>query len=172
MPKQKGKSRAKQSIPYSRSSKTNEEEATKKSDDVQDDDQFLKCDKCKALVEGLFQCESCLLWYCCTYGHFPIQEIEIISTCKTLHWFCESCEPTILSKLSTNDPIDSLLAKLETTISKSIELATNKLSDTLKDGRNTFKSDSTLSQTLVISLLSPGILPTKIQLVTMLLLNI
>ena len=87
MPKQKGKMRAKKLVPYNKSAKPNSDEDTSKvPESVQDDKQILKCDKCKGTVEGMIQCESCLLWHCCTCGNFPLEAVEVVSVCKTLHW--------------------------------------------------------------------------------------
>lgn len=95
MPKQKGKTRAKKLVPYNKSAKPNSDEDTSKvPESVQDDEQILKCDKCKGTVEGMIQCKSCLLWHCCTCGNFPLEAVEVVSVCKTLHWFCEMCDST------------------------------------------------------------------------------
>ena len=76
MPKQKGKTRAKKLVPYNKFTKPNSDEDTSKvPESVQDDEQILKCDKCKRTVEGMIQCESCLLWHCCTCGNFPLEAV-------------------------------------------------------------------------------------------------
>ena len=94
MPKQKGKTRAKKSAPYSKSTKSNEEDAPRDPENGQDDEEILKCDKCKATVEGMIQCESCLLWHGCSCENFPFETVEVMKVCKTLHWYCEPCNST------------------------------------------------------------------------------
>ena len=123
MPKQKGKARTKKSAPYNRSNKSNEEDAPREFENGQEDEEILKCDKCKASVEGLIQCESCLLWHCCSCGSFPFETVEVVKVCKTLHWYCEPCDNTA----NIQHHSDQLL----TTIERSITSCLEKVSDNL-----------------------------------------
>ena len=110
MPKQKaGKARAKKSAPYDKSTKLNEEDVSREPENGQEDEEILKCDKCKASVEGLIQCESCMLWHCCSCGNFPFETVEVVKVCKTLHWYCEPCDNTA----NAQNHSDQLLTNIE-----------------------------------------------------------
>ena len=124
MPKQKaGKARAKKSAPYDKSTKLNEEDVSREPENGQEDEEILKCDKCKGSVEGLIQCESCMLWHCCSCGNFPFETVEVVKVCKTLHWYCEPCDNTA----NAQNHSDQLLTNIE----RSITLCLEKVSDNL-----------------------------------------
>ena len=126
MSRQKTKTRAKQSTPYTRPSKESggETTATKEAEGSPDDEHSLKCDKCEDAVDGLIQCESCLSWFCCSCGDYPHQAIEIISVCKTLHWYCDPCDNRMNSGTNSNQ-------SMTTTIEKSIASCFEKVSNNL-----------------------------------------
>ena len=104
MPKQKGKGRVKQSTPYNRATRAGDDDTSRVSENDQEPDPSLKCDKCKGLVNEL------------------IQLVEVISTCKTLHWFCEPCDNAL--NFPNFDPsiykesIDNTLKSIESKLTK------------------------------------------------------
>ena len=85
----------------------------------QDNEQPLMCDKCKALIEGMMQCESCLLWFRCTCGSFPLQTVEILRDCKTMLWFCEPCDNAI--SIPNSEHLNVLLANIEKSVTLCLE---------------------------------------------------
>ena len=132
MLKHKGKGRVKHSTPYNRTTGIGGEDTSRASENDHEDDQSLKCDKCKGSVNNLIQCESCSVWYCCTCGNFSPQVVEVISICKTLHWFCEPCDNALNLPNSDHsvykESIDNRL--------KSIESDLTELSDQFKTWSN------------------------------------
>ena len=122
MPKQKGKGRVKQSTPYNRVTREGNNDTLRASENDQEPNPSLKCDKCKGLVNELIQCESCSVWFCCICGKFSSQVVEVISTCKTLHWFCEPCDNAL--NFPNSDPsvykesINNMLKSIESTLTK------------------------------------------------------
>ena len=122
MPKHKGKGRIKQSTPYNRETRAGDDDTSRVSENDQEPDPSLECDKCKGLVNELIQCELCSVWFCCTCGNFSSQVVEAISTCKTLHWFCEPCDNVL--NFPNFDPsiykesIDNRLKSIESKLTK------------------------------------------------------
>ena len=122
MPKQKGKGCVKQSTLYNRATRAGDDDTSRVSENDQEPDPSLECDKCKGLVNELIQCELCSVWFCCTCGNFSSQVVEVISTCKTLHWFCEPCENVL--NFPNFDPsiykesIDNRLKSIESKLTK------------------------------------------------------
>ena len=79
MPKQKKKGRVKQSTPYNRATRAGDDDTLRVSENDQEPDPSLKCDKCKGLVNELIQCKSCSVWFVAavktlsvrSYPHLP-----------------------------------------------------------------------------------------------------
>ena len=73
-------------------------------------------------VNDLIQCESCSVWYCCTCGNFSPQVVEVISTCKTLHWFSEPCDNALnlhnFDHSVYKESIDNRLKSTESNLTK------------------------------------------------------
>lgn len=102
---------------YARPKDNEGDTTTKEAEGPQNDEPSFKCGKCKNVVEGLIQCESCLSWFCCSCGNYPYEAIAIVTACKALHWYCDPC----------NDGINPVT----TAIGKSIVSCFEKVSDSL-----------------------------------------
>ena len=87
-------------------------------DSESDSDKCEHCDDKQA--DQLLQCESCKLWFCCACQR-PAGMMIALTSYKSLHWCCKTCEPTVVSKLSNLDSVTTTAADLSDNIGKKIE---------------------------------------------------
>ena len=95
-------------------------------------EETLTCSSCSKSVEQILQCEICLSWYCCTCLNVCDNIMSALTQFKSLHWYCIVWEPTVQSKLSTQNPTTTFQEEIKTCIISSMEKAIQSISQVMQ----------------------------------------
>ena len=100
-----------------------------------------------ACTGNLIQCELCSVWFCCTCGNFSSQVVEVISTCKTLHWFCEPCDNVL--NFPNFDPSiykESIDNRLKSRVPTSFQITYALVESSFQNTKSVFKTQNQFSK--------------------------
>ena len=86
-----------------------------------------KCEHCGKQADQLLQCESCSLWFCCICQSIPAGMMIALTSYKSLHWYCKTCEPEVVSNLSNSNATPSTTPDIANQIDKKIEESMTKV---------------------------------------------
>ena len=110
-----------------------------------DPEEVDKCEQCNKQVDQLLQCELYDVWFCCACQSVPANMMIALSSYKSLHWFCKTCELGVVSKLSNSNATSALLTpelseQINQKIDESMAKALQQLSSIVSEGTAKIKS--------------------------------
>ena len=98
-----------------------------------DQDDSFTCDNCKGSSEYVLQCECCCAWFCDVCCDIPGELFNGISGVKGLHWFCSSCDGSIMGIISKSNGSGSISEVIDSAIHKSLDKAMGQFIEVLTD---------------------------------------
>jgi len=103
-------------------------------------DELYVCDGCKRSSEYVLQCKSCCSWFCNVCFDIPVDLFNGISGIKSFHWFCASCDGSVMGIISKSTGNGSISEVIDSEIHRSLDKVMGQFIEVLTEKTKQFQN--------------------------------